>query len=297
MKNKMRLGLLVAGVVSLCNVAFAQSVDQGKKFLYYQRYKSAKDVFDKILASNPNNIEAIYWQGQGYLDQHDSAAAQDLYSKALQTNGNAPLLLAGMGNVELRLGKTTDARQHFETAISLSKGKDITVLNAVADANVDAHAGDAAYAIEKLTLATQIKNFNSAETWLLMGDAYRKLIDGGNAVTAYNKASTIDPKLAEAKYKIGKIYETQNNKEFFLQYFDDAITLDPMYAPAYYELFYYWYFRDVNKAAGYLDKYIANADPGPEVEYLKTDFLYASSEICRCGCQGRTGLECEFPGG
>ena len=279
MKNKMRLGLLVAGVVSLCNVAFAQSVDQGKKFLYYQRYKSAKDVFDKILASNPNNIEAIYWQGQGYLDQHDSATAQDLYSKALQTNGNAPLLLAGMGNVELRLGKTTDARQHFETAISLSKGKDITVLNAVADANIDAHAGDAAYAIEKLTQATQIKNFNSAETYVLMGDAYRKLIDGGNAVTSYNKALTIDPKLAEAKYKIGKIYETQNNKEFFLPAFDDAITMDPAYAPAYYELFYYWYFRDVNKAAGYLDKYIANADAGPEVEYLKTDFLYASSKF------------------
>jgi len=50
MKNKMRFSLLVAGVASLCNVAFAQSVDQGKKFLYYERFKSANDVFDKILA-------------------------------------------------------------------------------------------------------------------------------------------------------------------------------------------------------------------------------------------------------
>src|ERR1700744_6471381 len=201
MKNKMRLSLLLAGMVSLCNVAFAQTVEQGRKFLYYQRYKSAKDVFDKVLASNPNNIDGIYWQGQTLLATKDSVGAQDLYSKALQTNGNAPLLLAGMGNVELRLGKTTDARQHFETAISLSKGKDISVLNAVADANIDAHAGDAAYAIAKLNQATQIKNFKSAETYVLMGDAYRKLIDGGNAVTAYNKALTIDPKLAEAKYK------------------------------------------------------------------------------------------------
>ncbi len=40
-------------------------------------------------------------------------------------------------------------------------------------------------------------------------------IDGGNAVTAYNKALSLDPKLAEAKYKIGKIYLTQNNKEYF----------------------------------------------------------------------------------
>jgi len=279
MKNKMRFSLLVAGVASLCNVAFAQSVDQGKKFLYYQRYKSANDVFDKILASNPNNIDAVYWKGQTLLAMKDSVAAGDLYSKALQSNGNAPMLLAGMGGVELRNHKTADAKQRFETAISLSKGKDVNVLNAVADANIDARDGDAAYAIEKLNLATQTKNFNNADTYLLLGDAYRKQIDGGNAVQNYNKALTLDGKLAEAKYKIGKIYETQNNKEFFLQAFDDAVKIDPMYAPAYYELFYYWYFRDVNKAAGYLDSYIANSDPGPEVEYLKTDFLYASGKF------------------
>jgi Flp pilus assembly protein TadD len=154
--NKMRFSLLVAGVASLCNVALAQSVDQGKQFLYYHRFKSANDVFDKILASNPNNIDAIYWKGQTLLDQKDSVGAQDLYSKALQTNGNAPLLLAGMGGVELRFGKAADAKQRFETAVSLSKGKDINVLNAIADNNIDAPAGDAQYAIEKLTQATQV---------------------------------------------------------------------------------------------------------------------------------------------
>src|SRR5258708_38293709 len=100
MKNKMRFSLLVAGVVSLCNVAFAQTVDQGKKFLYYQRYKRAKDVFDKLLASNPNNIDAVYWHGQAFLDMKDSVAAHGLDSKALRSNGNAPLVVGGSGNVE-----------------------------------------------------------------------------------------------------------------------------------------------------------------------------------------------------
>jgi tetratricopeptide (TPR) repeat protein len=267
-------------LVGFCGGALAQTVDQGKKFLYYQRYKSAKDVFDKILASNPNNIEAIYWQGQTLLEMKDSVAAGDLYSKALQSNGNAPLLLAGMGEVELRQGKTTDARQRFETALSLTKGKDIDVFNAVADANIDAKAGDATYAIEKLNQAMQVKKFNNVETYILLGDAYRKLIDGGNAVQSYQKALTIDPKYAEAKYKIGKIYLTQNNKEYFLPAFEEAVQLDPAYAPAYYELFYYYYFHwDPAKATEYLDKYIANSDPGPEVEYLRTDFLVASGKF------------------
>jgi Putative Zn-dependent protease, contains TPR repeats len=258
---------------------FAQNVDQGKKFLYYERYKSARETFEKILAANPNNIEATYWLGQTLLEQKDSVAAKDLYQKMLSQNGNAPLILVGMGEIELREGKTNDARQRFETAISLTKGKDIDVFNAVGRANVNARAGDANYAIEKLNQATQVKKFNDPETYLLLGDAYRKLIDGGNAVTSYNKALAIDPKLAAAKVRIGRVYLTQNNKDFFLPAFEDAVKLDPAYAPAYYELFYYWYFRDVNKAAPYLDSYIANSDQGPEAEYLKTDFLYASGKF------------------
>ena len=184
-----------------------------------------------------------------------------------------------MGHVELLYGNTTDSRQRFETAISLTKEKDINVLNAVGYANTDAKAGDANYAIQKLTLATEIKHFNDAQTYVLLGDAYRKLLDGGNAVVNYNKALSLDPKLAEAKMKIGIIYLTQNNRDYFLPAFEDAIKIDPAYAPAYQQLFLYWYPRDVNKASAYLDKYLENSDQGPEAEYLKADMLYASSKF------------------
>jgi tetratricopeptide (TPR) repeat protein len=283
MKNKLRLLLLVAGVAGLCNTVLAQSVDQGKKFFYYKRYQSAKDVFDKVLASNPNNIDAIYWQGQTLLAMKDSVAAQELYSKALQTNGNAPMLLAGMGGVELRFGKAQDARQHFEMAIQLTKQKDVLVLNAVAQNNIEASQGDPQYAIEKLTLATNIKNFNNPTTYVLMGDAYRRLIDGGNAVQAYQKALTLDPKLAEAEYSIAKIYLTQNNKDYFLPDFEKAVEMDPAYAPAYYELFYYYYNHwnadDVPKASDALNKYVANSDPGTYVDALQTDFLIVTGKF------------------
>lgn len=278
--NKIRFSLLVA-VVFLCKASLAQTVEQGKKFLYYERYKSAQETFEKVLAANPNNIDAVYWLGMTLAhrrDAKDTVGATTLFQKMLQTNGSAPMLLVGMGHMELMQGKTTDARQRFETAISLTKQKDINVLNAVGYANEDTKAGDANYGIEKLNLATQIKNFSSAQTYIYLGDCHRKLVDGGNAVTNYQKALTIDPKLAEAKYKIGLIYLTQNNREYFIPAFDDAISMDPAYAPAYRILFIYWSSRDVNKAAVYLDKYAANSDPGPENDYLKTDLMYVSGK-------------------
>lgn len=279
--RKLSISLLLT-VTCIGGKVTAQTVEQGKQFLYYERYKSAQDAFEKVLAANPNNIDAVYWLGQTMIhrkDTRDTAGAKALYQKMLTTNGNAPLLLVGMGHVELLYGNTTDSRQRFETAISLTKEKDVNVLNAVGYANVDAKAGDANYAIQKLNLAAETKHFNNAETYVLLGDAYRKLLDGGNAVTNYNKAVGLDPKLAEAKMKIGIIYLTQNNRDYFLPAFEEATKIDPAYAPAYQQLFMYWYFRDVNKASGYLDKYLANSDPGPEAEYLKADMLYASSKF------------------
>ena len=260
----------------------AQTLEQGKQFLYYERYVSAQNAFEKVLNANPNNIDAVYWLGQTMIhrrDTRDTAGAKALYQKMLATNGNAPLLLVGMGHVELLYGNKTDSRQRFETAISLTKEKDINVLNAVAYANIDAKDGDINYAIQKLTTATQVKRFNDPVTYTLLGDAYRRQLDGGGAVTNYQKALGVDPKFAEAQMKIGIVYLTQNNREFFLPAFESAITIDPAYAPAYQQLFLYWYLRDVNKAATYLEKYAANSDQGADLEYMKAGMLYVSGKV------------------
>ena len=282
---------MILGFVFSAHCLLAQSLEEGKKMYYYERNQSAKKMLSQVVAAEPANVEAVYWLGQVLISMKDSLAAKEQYSKALQQNGNALLLLAGMGQIELMEGKKEQARQRFETALDLNKKNDLAVINAVALANIKPGNGDLTYAIQKLSAATQMKNFEvldksnagkntqKAELYVLLGDAYRKMIDGGNAVSSYTKALAFDPGYAAAKHRIGKVYLTQNNREYFLPAFEDAVKLDPAYTPSYYELFYYWYFRDVNKAAVYLESYLANADQGPDMEYLKTDFLYASGKF------------------
>ncbi|MBE7172243.1 MAG: hypothetical protein INR73_16775 [Williamsia sp.] len=257
---------------------YAQNVDQGKRFFYYQRYNSAKDVLEKLVASNPNNLDAVYWLGQTEIEMKDSAAAKDLYQKTFANNGSAPLILVGIGHIELKEGKKNDATQRFETAISLSKNKDINVVNAVARAIVDAAGGDPQYAIQKLNASGAGKDNKNAESYVLMGDAYFKVPDGGAAVTAYQKALQLDPKMAAAKYETARVYLTQGNAEYFLPAFEEATQIDPNYAPAFYQLYYYWYNRDINKAKAYLDKYQAVADKKPSDDYDRISILYAAKD-------------------
>ena len=273
---------LLLAMTCIGSTVMAQTLEQGKQFLYYERFASAQSAFENVLKANPNNIDAVYWLGQTMIhrrDTRDTAGAKALYQKMLVANANPPLILAGMGHVELLYGNKTDSRQRFETALSLTKEKDNNVINAVAYANTDAKEGDPNYAIQKLNIATQIKRFNDPQTYVLLGDAYRKQFDGGNAVLNYQRALGLNPKLAEAKMKIGIIYLTQNNREYFLPAFDEAVTIDPAYAPAYQQLFLYWYLRDVNKAAAYLDKYAANSDQGPDLEYMKAGMMYVSGKV------------------
>lgn len=276
MKRSLGLAVILFVVFNLQSVA--QTIEEGKKFVYYERYASARDVFRKIWTASPSNTDAAYWLGQAYLGLEQLAEAKQVYQTALQSNGNAPLLIVGMGEIELHENKLADAKSRFETAISLTKAKDVEVLHAVGRANINVKQGDASYAISKLQLATAIKGFKDAMVYITIGDAYRKLLDGGNAIVSYKTALSMNPGLAAAWHKEGQIYETQKNKEFFLPAYEQAIATDPKYGPVYYSLYVYWYFRDVAKAEDYLHKYISVIDEDPQNDYYRIDLKFASKQ-------------------
>ncbi len=255
--------ILITGLLA-ADLSYAQTIDEGKKFLYYEKFISAKNVFEQLLTSNPANEEAAYWLGQTLIapdEDKDIEGAKAVYQKGLAANANSALLTAGMGHLELLEGRTQQARSRFESAISLSGGKNIMVLDAVGFANGDffSRSGDGAYAVEKLKQATSLKGFKDARILCNLGDAYRKLQDGGNAQLSYEAALAIDPKYARAKYRIGRIYQSQGRSQesIYLQYYNEAIALDPNYGPVYFNLYQYYYETDVVKSAAYLDKYLA----------------------------------------
>ncbi|HRN73933.1 MAG TPA: tetratricopeptide repeat protein [Ginsengibacter sp.] len=283
---------------------FAQ-LDEGRKMLNYERFQSAANLIKPLVDKDPKNAEAVYWLGQTMIqnvENGDTAAVKQLYRSALEASPNNALLLVGMGEVELMEGKTADAKNRFEAAINMTKKKHLApILIAVGRANVDTRAGDVRYAIEKLNQAATLDNQNP-DIYMILGDAYRKLIDGGNAVTNYQTALTFDPKAARASFMMGRIYETQgiSQENLYLRYYQDAINEDPNYSPVYYWLYMYYYKRDVNKAREYLDLYVKNADANSKLCYVEASLFYVSKMYKEAiqkadACIANSGAEKPYP--
>lgn len=292
---KKTVSLIVTALLAV-QCLMAQVAD-GIKFLNYEKFKSARETLKKAYDANPKDPQTIYWYGQsliageaGGLSKEMINAAKTVYQQGLQDVGSDAWLLVGMGHLEiLEGGDINSAKQKFEQAITATtetkgrnKGKaNPGILNAIGRANADggSKVGDPSYGIEKLKQAATL-DLTNPDIYINMGISYLKLggENGGEAVKAYQEAITRDPKNAKAKFRIGRIYQSQNNKELFEQFYNDAIATDPTYPPVYYTLYNYYADKDVPKAKEYLDKYVANADKDPKTDLFVADYLFRAGK-------------------
>ncbi len=267
----------------------AQTFEECKQLLMYGRIIKAEENLEKLIAANPGDARANYWLGQVYLVDIPMKfkEAQELYTKALTTTNQNPLILVGMGHLENIQNKKAEAKQHFEQAIAATKNKknknfgDAEVLEAIGRANAlhDSKTGDVEYGLEKLNQAAQLDPKNP-NLYIDMGLSHLKKGGeyGGQAKRAFEQAIDIAPNYGRPYYRIGKIFESQRNTELFLQYYNQAVEKDPKYAPAYLALYDYYKNRDVNKAKGFIELFIANNDKDRETDFFYADYLFRAGK-------------------
>jgi hypothetical protein len=296
-----KLALLMMLVALLANGIQAQVASsplaEGIKFLNYEKNKSALDFFKSELDKSPTDAEVIFWYGQALLAQNYNGIptpeyiqkAKALYQQGLQSKGNDPWLLVGMAHIQsLEGADAAMIKNNIELAITASKiekgrnkGKNNPeIINAIGRvyAELPINVGDRRYAIEKLKelIASYDETNMKPDVYLNLGINYLKLggENGGEAVTAFTKAIERDPKNAYAYYRIGKIYQSQSNKEILEDNFNKATAIDPAIAPVYVALYTFYSRIDTTKARKNLDLFLTYADKDPAFEYLYADYLF-----------------------
>ncbi len=291
--KKTTITVLAAGLLLFTGVK-AQTVQEGVSHLNAGRSKNATDLFEKLIAVNPNNIDAIYWLGQTRLEADEImsariAEARKIYEKAIQSTNGAPLIKVGLGHVEALAGNHDIARQHFETALTITrnrKGDDPVIATAIGRALTDAKGSDYKYAVRLLEDAAT-KDPKNPEILLQLGNAHRKAGEGsggGPAFQAYKKALEVSPSFAPASLRLAQLFESQKNWELVLQYLNEAVAKDSKFTKAYYELFYYYFYRTkYDEAEPFLQKFIDSKLPETEIQ---DQFLYAQL------CWARKDFDC-----
>lgn len=276
--------LTTLAAILLAVASFAQTVDAGIKSLYYERYDEAVTALRAAVSANSKDVMANYWLGQALIAKNDLAGAKAVYQNALTAGLNDPYIWIGSAHVQLlEGGDKNSAKQKFEQAITATKKKteDPNILLAIGRANADGGRafGDPAYGIEKLKRASELDKKNP-EIPYQMAVSYLKLGGerGGEAVEAFRESLTRDPKYARAAYRIGKIYESQENKESMEKWYGDAIAADQTFAPAYLAFFQWYQNRDVNAAKEFLDKFISNSPKSCETDYFQADYLFRAGK-------------------
>lgn len=273
----MKTTLLLLGGLLPSVITIAQSVDEAKQLIYHERYQSAKTALHKVLQADPNNAEAWYRLSQTYLPLQEAQKAGDSLQLAPTSVKESAWYKVAYGQVLLNQGKTDSAQTWFAQAIGDGRKKEGDILLAIADAQVSEKNGDASKALEVLAQSGK-KEVNSPAFNVMRGNAYRKLMNGTEAYRSYQAALNEDGKLASALFQMGKIFVAQQNTDTYLDYFNKALAADPLYAPAVYELYYHYYFKDAAKGLDYFRQYLALSDYSSANEYQHVDLLYLNKK-------------------
>ena len=256
---------------------YAQTLQEAKTSMYYQRYKTASDSLRGIIRNDPGNTEAWYLLTRCYLKDDHLYSFWDSIPAIPANLEKSPFIECAKGDVLLRRGKKDSAAMFFKAALDQSNQKDPDILLAVAIANIRSDSGNAVYALDLLNKVIKSDKKNPA-IYVEQGNAERRLFNGTEAYKFYTQATELNKSYAEAYYRLGELFVAQNNPDMYLKCFHECVAADSAYGPAWYALYYHYYFRDPVQALVYLDKFALCSDFDPDNNYRKADLLYLSKQ-------------------
>jgi tetratricopeptide (TPR) repeat protein len=256
---------------------FSQNIAEVQQMLQYEKYVSAESAAQSLLKNEPNNTTNWYWLSQVYLHKKDSTSLSGILQKMPASINKDAWYNITCGNVHLSAGKITEAKNYYEQAIDQTRGRDAGVLAAIARSNVYSNKGDKQYAIEVLGKAIK-RDKRNPELHTMLGDVYYRTSNGSEAYKAYQEALSHNSKYAPALYALGKIFASQKNTELIVKYYNEAVAADPKFAPALYDLYYHYYYNDLNKAYDYYTQYLTVADKTSSDNYQLADLLYLTKK-------------------
>ncbi len=262
--------ILFLALFCLTTATFSQSAEvrQGLRLIDIEQPSKGIATLEKTA----NNAANLYYLGLGYLRVGNREKALATFEKGMSMDDKNLLNSVGKGHVRLIEKRPTEAKGLFEKALTITKQKDVEVLKAISEA----YLSDSRFVIDAITLLNKAKGINKSDPdiHILLGDAFLMQNNGGESVSSYERATSVDPKNAKPSFKVAKVYERSKNNEMVKEYLLKAVTADPEFAPAWKELAEAYYIeKQSDKAVDASDKYVALTEKKEEAKFFRAFVL------------------------
>lgn len=282
----MRTTLLASTLLATTITAFGQTpLENAAKLIDNERFEQATSAIKAVLATEPTNGEAWFLLGENYYHNGKLDSAMAAYERGASVNPLMPLNAVGVGKVMQAQGKTNEARTAFEAAITKATDKasktpkpvQASVYREAAEGLVHGEHTDPATALMYIDKAIAL-NANDPEAYIVKGDALfeQNPREATEPMANYKKAADLKGTSAKPIAKKAFMYYRAKNFDASISEYDNAIAIDPAYAPAYRGRAEAYYFkRDFAKATADYDKYLElnKGNESARVRYAQFLFL------------------------
>lgn len=242
----MKKNILIATALFsfLAFTSSAQTREEAIQKTLNERYESAEDDLNALIAKDANNASNYAAAGDNYFYWGEYAKASQMFKKGVEIAPLNPLNIAGLGRIAWLQGNASEATKHFSEAVAIitnrknkvDKALQQTTYLKMAESYLQADKKNLEGALEYINAAKNLNDKNP-EVYLQLGDYYseRDGIDLSNTLDQYNKALILNPNYTRALLRKGVIYVNVKNYDQGLIFYNDAIAQDPNFAPAYRE--------------------------------------------------------------
>ena len=231
------IGILIFGQASM----IAQiDLKEPKQLILYERLSDAQAKLEAAVAEDPKNIDEVYYLlGVIAYQQETFDKAKDYFQMGLKEKGSSGLNKSGMGKMMLKEGKTAEAYEFLNAAIAKSKGKDLEVEYAAADAFLEGGPAEIAEA-KKILYQLKDKDPDDPRPNIYLATYYKKQGVPELAIEEYEKAKQKDPQFVQAYAALAELYLDEGKKSGDgetlnkgVKNANDAINIDENYPPSY----------------------------------------------------------------
>jgi protein O-mannosyl-transferase len=186
-------------------------------------WSDAGSLYAHSLQATPGSTKLHYNLGAVLEERKDFARASGEYNKAVALDPSYEPALAGLGNVELNLGKAQEASQMFQKALEL-RPDDVKAVTNYGTALESLGAIDAAKKQYQRAISLAPDN---DDAYCDLGVLFFRAGDAQAAVQEFDQAARINPSDPTPLFNLAAIYQKSGRPELAVKLYERVLQLSP----------------------------------------------------------------------